>query len=61
MIEHNGKAAGVIFDLSVKMHKSNKPSDSSRYPVVSLVANESRENLQKVHDARKPIALIEEK
>ena len=59
MIEHNGKVAGVIFDLSVKMHKSNKPSDTSRYPVVSLVPNESLENLQKVHEARKPIALIE--
>jgi len=59
MIEHNGKAAGVIFDLSVKMHKSNKPSDTSRYPVVSLVPNESLENLQKVREARKPIALIE--
>ena len=59
MIEQNGKAAGVIFDLSVKMVKSNKPQDASRYPVVSLVPNESLENLQKVHEARKPIALIE--
>lgn len=59
MLETNGKAAGVIFDLSVKMHKSNKPSDTSRYPVVTLVPNESLENLQKVHEARKPIALIE--
>lgn len=59
MLEQNGKAAGVIFDLSVKMHKSQKPSDASRYPVVTLVPNESLENLQKVHEARKPIALIE--
>ena len=59
MIEQNGKAAGVIFDLSVKIHKSNKPNDTSKYPVVTLVPNESQENLQKVHEARKPIALIE--
>lgn len=59
MLEQNGKAAGVIFDLSVKLHKSNKPNDASRYPVVTLVPNESLENLQKVHEARKPIALIE--
>ena len=59
MLEQNGKVAGVIFDLSVKMHKSQKPSDASRYPVVTLVPNESLENLQKVHEARKPIALIE--
>lgn len=61
MIETNGKASGIIFDLSVELHKSNKPQDTSRYPVVSLVANESRENLLKVQEARKPIALIEEK
>lgn len=59
MLETNGKAAGVIFDLSVKMHVSQKPNEKSRYPVVTLVPNESLENLQKVHEARKPIALIE--
>ena len=59
MLEQNGKAAGVIFDLSVKIHKSNKPSDTSRYPVVSLVPNESQENLMKVREARKPIVLID--
>lgn len=59
MLEQNGKAAGVIFDLSVKMHVSQKPNEKSRYPVVTLVPNESLENLQKVHEARKPIALIE--
>ena len=61
MMAQNGRVAGVIFDLSVEIHKSNKPADQSRYPVVSLVANESRENLLKVQNARKPIALIEEK
>ena len=57
MLEQNGKVAGVIFDLSVVMHKSNKPNDSSRYPVVSLVPNESRDNLLKIREAKKPITL----
>ena len=57
MLAQNGRVAGVIFDLSVVMHKSNKPGDSSRYPVVSLVPNERRENLLKVHEAKKPVRL----
>ena len=57
MLEQNGHASGVIFDLCVKMHKSNKPGDSSRYPVVSLVPNESKENLTMVKEARKPIMI----
>ena len=57
MLEQNGHASGVIFDLSVKMHKSNKPNDSSRYPVVSLVPNESEENLRMVKESRKPIMI----
>lgn len=59
MLEQNGKVAGVIFDLSVVMHKSQKPGDSSRYPVVSLVPNESEANLRAVKNASKPIALPE--
>lgn len=62
MLAQNGRVAGVVFDLSVKMHKSNKPNDSSKYPVVTLVANESEENLLKIEAARQPIRLqIEEK
>lgn len=57
MKESNGKVAGVIFDLSVAMAKSNKPNDKSRYPVVSLIANESRQNLEMVRESRKPILL----
>ena len=62
MLAQNGRVAGVVFDLSVKMHKSQKPNDSSKYPVVTLVANESEENLLKIEAARQPIRLqIEEK
>lgn len=37
-----GTVTQTVFDLSVKFAKSNKPGVSSRYPVVSLVANDSR-------------------
>lgn len=57
MLEQNGHASGVIFDLSVKMHKSNKPNDSSRYPVVSLVPNESEENLRMIKECKKPLMI----
>lgn len=57
MLSQNGRVAGVVFDLSVKMAKSNKPGDNSRYPVVSLVPNESRENLLKVKAASEPVRL----
>lgn len=60
MIEQNGHASGVIFDLSVKMHTSQKPNTASKYPVVSLVPNESESNIRMVKECRKPI-MIEEK
>lgn len=37
-----GTVTGTVFDLSVQFAKSNKPGVSSRYPVVSLVANDNR-------------------
>lgn len=37
-----GTVTQTVFDLSVQFAKSNKPGVSSRYPVVSLVANDSR-------------------
>lgn len=45
-----GTVTQTVFDLSVKFHKSNKPGDNSRYPVVSLVANDNR-----IEDIRKAI------
>lgn len=56
-LEQQGKVSGVIFDLSVIMAKSQKPGQSSRYPVVSLIANESRENLEMANECRKPIMI----
>lgn len=46
-----GTVTQTVFDLSVQFAKSNKPGSSSRYPVVSLVANDTR-----VDDIRKAIA-----
>ena len=37
-----GTVTGTVFDLSVQFAKSNKPGQNSRYPVVSLVANDNR-------------------
>lgn len=59
VLETNGKVKGVVFDLSVKFAKSQKPGQNNRFPVVSLTANESKENLEKITAARKPIMLEE--
>lgn len=37
-----GTVTQTVFDLSVQFAKSNKPGVSSKYPVVSLVANDTR-------------------
>lgn len=47
ILEERGFVRGVLFDLSVQFAKSNKPGVNSRYPVVSLIPNESEENLKK--------------
>lgn len=39
-----GTVCQTAFDLSVQFAKSNKPGSNSRYPVVSLVANDNRVN-----------------
>ena len=59
MLKNNGKVAGVIFDLSVEIHVSNKPQTSSRYPVISLIPNESISNVKKIAEAKKPVTMAE--
>ena len=49
-----GTVTQTVFDLSVQFAKSNKPGVNSRYPVVSLVANDSR-----IEEIRKAIAPTE--
>lgn len=59
MLNERGFVKGVIFDLNVQFAKSQKPNQKSRYPVVSLVPNESETNLRLIQDAKKPIQIIE--
>ena len=61
MLENKGFVKGIIWDLSVEFAKSQKPGDKSRYPVVTLVANESEDNVLKVKQAYEPIKTIEKK
>lgn len=61
MLEMKGYCKGVIFDLSVQYAKSQKPGDKSRYPVVSLVPNESEENIRTIKAAYEPIKVLENK
>lgn len=46
-----GTVTQTVFDLSVQFAKSNKPGVNSRYPVVSMIANDTR-----VDDIRQMLA-----
>lgn len=59
MIEQRGFCRGIIWDLNVQFAKSQKPGDKSKFPVVTIIPNESEENLQKIKEAYKPIKMIE--
>lgn len=37
-----GTVTTSVFDLSVHFHKSNKPNQNSRYPVLELICNDNR-------------------
>lgn len=54
MLSERGFCKGVIFDLNVQFATSQKPGDKSRYPVVSLVPNESADNVLKIKQAWEP-------
>ena len=60
ILEAKKYVRGIIFDLNVQYAKSQKPGDKSRYPVVTLIPNESEDNVKKVKQAYQPIQ-IEEK
>ena len=55
--EQNGHASGIVFDLSVKMHTSQKPNTASKYPVVNLMPNESEEVLRMIKECKKPLMI----
>ena len=42
VMQMRGSVTTSVFDLSVHFHKSNNPNDNSRYPVVDLIANDTR-------------------
>ena len=61
MLAERGFCKGIIFDMNVQFAVSQKPGDRSRYPVVTIVPNESEGNLFKVKEAFKPVQLLEQK
>ncbi len=61
ILRERGQCKGVIFDLNVKFAQSQKPGEKSRYPVVSLVLNESEENVKRIIEAKKPVNLLADK
>lgn len=59
VLYERGFCKGIIFDLNVQFATSQKPGDKSRYPVVSLVPNESAENVLKVQEGFAPVKELE--
>ena len=59
MLTERGFCKGIIFDLNVQFATTQKPGDKSRFPVVSLVPNESDDNVLKVKKAFEPNKRIE--
>lgn len=47
-----GTVTTSVFDLSVHFHKSNKPNQNSRYPVLELVCNDNR--ISEIRELLKP-------
>jgi hypothetical protein len=46
VLEHAGTVINIPFDLTVKKVKSQKPGEKSVFPVVSLVPNVSKDNME---------------
>lgn len=61
MLDKRGFVKGIIWDMNVQFATSQKPGDRSRYPVVSIIPNESEGNLRKINEAYKPIKLLDKK
>lgn len=61
MLEAKKYVKGIIFDLNVQFAKSQKPGDKSRYPVVSMIPNESEENVAKIKAAYQSTFKLEKK
>lgn len=61
MLSERGFVKGIIWDMNVQFAKSQKPGETSRYPVVSIVPNESEGNVAKVKEAWRPVRQIDGK
>lgn len=59
MMDSKGYVKGIIFDLNVQYAKSQKPGDKNRYPVVTMIPNESEENVLKIKKAYEPVKQLE--
>lgn len=59
MLQLRGAVKGIIWDMNVQFAISQKPGDRSRYPVVSIVPNESEGNVRKVKEANEPVKLLD--
>ena len=59
MLFERGFCKGIIFDLNVQFATTQKPGDCSRFPIVSLVPNESADNVLKVRKAWEPVKELE--
>lgn len=59
MLSERGFCKGIIFDLNVQYATTQKPGDKSRFPVVSLVPNESADNVLKIKKAFEPVKKLE--
>lgn len=54
-----GTVTQTVFDLSVAFAKSNKPDMASRYPVVSLIANDTRiEEIRQTLQPKENLSLL---
>lgn len=59
MQQMRGEVKGIVWDMTVQFAVSQAPGSKSRFPVVSIVPNESEENITKIREAMKPVKLIE--
>ena len=50
-LEQKGFIRGIVFDLTVQFAKSQKPNNASRYPVVNLIPNMTKDNIESLKDA----------
>lgn len=61
MLEKRGFCRGIIWDMNVTFATTQKPNDTSRFPVVSIVPNESEENVKLIREAYKPLQIQNDK